>query len=78
MSEEMAMVVYVLLLLRRKKKTHMVHIFFTAQFANKNNEENNEGNKEQIQTQGENTFCFSQHSQGQDDNVDTFAAVGFI
>lgn len=46
----------------------------TAQFAN----ENNEGNKAQIQTLRENIFFFSQHFQGQDDNVYTFAAARFI
>lgn len=53
-------------------------LFPTAQFANKNNEEKNEGNKPQIQTPRENTFCFSQRFWGQENNSCTSAAVGFI
>lgn len=51
------MAFYVLLLLRRKKKIICCMPFFspTAQFAN----ENNEGNKAQIQTLRENIFFFS-------------------
>lgn len=51
--------------------------FFTAHIANKNNEENNEGNKAQIQTQREKAF-FVSVSIFKGKMTDTFAAVGFI